>query len=510
MNTLIILLGTVAIVSAVAVFLYKRYQSNQLISNAKHEAGRLVTDADRQSKDILSKADKEAQRLVAQTKRNIEEESRKRQEAARQFENRLMQKEKHIDEREGHITQREAQLEEEHEKVKAIKKKEEAFVNELLFALEKLAGFTREEAEKTLFKLVERDARQRAGKMIKEMEDQARKIANRKAKEIVTDAIQRTAVNHIVPATTSAVHLPDDEMKGRIIGREGRNIRAFEAVTGVDIIIDDTPGTVILSCFDPIRREVARLTLEKLVQDGRIHPARIEEAVEKSKEELHQTVIERGEAAADEVGLQFHPKMIELLGKLYYRTSYGQNVLAHALEAAHIAGIMAEQLGVNVSLAKRGALLHDIGKALDFDHAGTHTQLGEEVCRKYGESEEVINCINAHHEDEEPDTIEAILVTVADALSSSRPGARRESVETYIKRIEKLEKTAKSFEGVDTAYAIQAGREIRVMVRPDVVDDPGAHKLAMDIAKKIETEMDYPGEVKVSVIRETRAVSTAH
>jgi ribonuclease Y len=345
--------------------------------------------------------------------------------------------------------------------------------------------------------------------MIKDMEEQARKIANRRAKEIVTDAIQRTAIDHVSAATTAIVQLTDDEMKGRIIGREGRNIRAFESATGVDVIIDDTPGAVVLSSFDPIRREVAKISLESLVADGRIHPTRVEEAVERAQKQLQEIIREKGEAAADEVGLKFHPKIIELLGKLAYRTSYGQNILAHSLEAAHIAGIMAQELGVNVALAKRGSMLHDIGKAIDFEQQGTHVHLGEEICRKYGESDELINCINAHHEEEEPDTIEAVIVMMADAISSARPGARRESVDAYIKRLEKLETLAGSFEGVEKAYAIQAGREIRVMVKPEEVDDPGAHKLAFDIAKKIESEVDYPGEVKVSVIRQTRAVGVA-
>jgi ribonuclease Y len=298
-------------------------------------------------------------------------------------------------------------------------------------------------------------------------------------------------------------------MKGRIIGREGRNIRTFEAETGVDVIIDDSPGTVILSAFDPIRREIARLAMVKLIEDGRIHPARIEELVAKARRDLQEIIRDHGEHAVDEIGIQLATPLIELLGKLYYRTSYGQNVLAHSLEVAYLAAAMASELGVNPALAKRAGLLHDIGKAIDFEQEGCHAKLGEEICRKYGESPEILNCILAHHEDVPCETIESVLIMVADGISAARPGARKESLDTYLKRLKKLEDMAYSFEGIDKAYAIQAGREVRVLVKPDEVDDPGAHKLAFDLAKKIETEVDYPGEVKISIIRETRAVGVA-
>ncbi|NBV42085.1 ribonuclease Y [bacterium] len=458
---------------------------------------------------MLAKAHADAQDILSKSRINVEEEIKSRRQAVSQIENRVMQKEKHLDQRDQRLTEKEEQLNSETEKVRQLRKKQETLISNLSEKLEQAAGFSSEEAKQILLSNIEREVRQRAGRMIKDIEDQARKVANRKAKEIVTDAIQRTAIDHVTTATTSVVQLPDDEMKGRIIGREGRNIRSFEAHTGVDVIIDDTPGAVILSSFDPIRREIAKLALQKLTVDGRIHPTKIEEAVEKSKKEIQEIIREKGERAADEIGLQFHPKIIELLGKLHYRTSYGQNILAHTLEAAHIAGIMAEELKVNVALAKRGTMLHDIGKAIDFETGGSHDDLGKEICEKYGESEEVINCIMAHHEDEDPDTIEAILVKMADAISAARPGARRESMETYIKRLEKLESLALGFEGVEKAYAIQAGREIRVVVKPDEIDDPSMHKLAFDMAKKIETELDYPGEVKVSLIRETRASSVA-
>lgn len=502
----IILLGG----SGLAV-LYKtrKASADQIVQTAEAKAKQSIDQAAKDTQRILSKANSDAQEIVAKSRGSLDEEVKTRRQAVSQVENRVMQKEKHLDQRDQRITEKEDQLNSEIEKAKQLKKKHETLIQSLSEKLEQAAGFSSEEAKQILLSNVEREVRQRAGRMIKDIEDQARKIANRRAKEIVTDAIQRTAIDHVTSATTSVVQLPDDELKGRIIGREGRNIRAFEAMTGVDVIIDDTPGAVILSSFDPIRREIARLALQKLTSDGRIQPAKIEEAVEKSKKEIQEIIREKGERAADEIGLQFHPKIIELLGKLHYRTSYGQNILAHTLEAAHIAGIMAEELKVNVSLAKRGAMLHDIGKAIDFETGGSHDDLGKEICEKYGESEEVINCIMAHHEDEDPDTIEAILVKMADAISAVRPGARRESMETYVKRLEKLESIAYTFEGVDKAYAIQAGREIRVVVKPDEVDDPAIQKLAFDMAKKIEADLDYPGEVRVSIIRETRASSVA-
>jgi len=508
----LILIAVIALLgSGALVILYKtrKASAEELIENANAKAKQSLDQASRDAQKMIAKAHADAQDIMSKSRNSLDEEIKSRRQSVSQIENRVMQKEKHLDQRDQRISEKEEQLNQEIEKAKSLKKKQEALMESLSEKLEQAAGFSSEEAKQILLSNVEREVRQRAGRMIKDIEDQARKIANRRAKEIVTDAIQRTAIDHVTSATTSVVQLPDDELKGRIIGREGRNIRAFEAITGVDVIIDDTPGAVILSSFDPIRREIARLALQKLTSDGRIQPAKIEDAVEKSKKEIQEIIREKGERAADEIGLQFHPKIIELLGKLHYRTSYGQNILAHTLEAAHIAGIMAEELKVNVSLAKRGAMLHDIGKAIDFETGGSHDDLGKEICEKYGESDEVINCIMAHHEDEDPDTIEAILVKMADAISAVRPGARRESVETYIKRLEKLEALAYSFDGVDKAYAIQAGREIRVVVKPDEVDDPSMQKLAFDMAKKIEADLDYPGEVKVSVIRETRAASVA-
>jgi ribonucrease Y len=508
-QSLIISSGIALICVAVALYIMKRTHSDNKLRSTDDTAKKMLDDAGAKVQSMIAKAHSDAQDLVSSSRRNVESEVQDRRKAIAEVEDRVMKRERYMSEKEQKLNEKDNQLSREIEQAKVLKKKQESIIQELSEKLEKAAGFSKEEAKDILLANVEREVRTRAGVMIKTMEEQAQKIANRRAKEIVTEAIQRTAVDHIIPATTSVVKLPDDEMKGRIIGREGRNIRAFESATGVDVIIDDTPGAVVLSAFDPIRREIATMTMNKLIQDGRIHPTRIEEAVDKSRLELTEIIKERGEKAAEELGLKFHPKILELLGKLYYRTSYGQNMLAHAIECGILASNMADLLGVNRDLATRGAVLHDIGKAIDFEQGGSHVDLGDEICRKYGESEEVINCINAHHEDEEPDTIEAVIVCVADAISSARPGARRESVEKYIKRLEKLEALAHSFEGVDKAYAIQAGREVRVLVRPDEIDDPGSQKLAHDIATRIESELDYPGEVKVSVVRETRAVGIA-
>ncbi len=501
--------GIAGITVLAAFFIARKVSAKNQVQQAEATVKKALEEANIQIKKSAEKARVDADQEIRQSRRNLEEEfSRKRQEIDK-TENRLMEKQRYLDSRDGHISEKEEFLDREVEKVKNLRERHEKGMEELTKTLEKVAGLSQEEAREKLLANVEQQSRKQAGIMIKNIEEQARKVANRKAKEIVLDAIQRTAVDHVVSATTSAVNLPDEDMKGRVIGREGRNIRAFEQVTGVDVIIDDTPGAVILSCFDPIRREVARIAMKHLVTDGRIHPARIEETVEKAREELTGIIREKGEEAAEKLNLTFHPKIIELLGRLHYRTSYGQNILQHAIETSLIAGIMATELGVNVNLAKRGGVLHDIGKALDFEHEGSHVTLGEDICRKYGESEEVINCINAHHEDEEAETVEAVLVTVADAISSVRPGARKESLETYVKRLEKLEALATSYEGVEKAYAIQAGREVRVVVRPEIISDEGVYKLAHDMARKIEMELEYPGEVRVSVIRETRSSDIA-
>lgn len=507
-----IVLGVaLGILSGVATaMIMKRTAVSKSLSTAESIAQTAINKANTSAQELVAQAHRQAESIITQARKNMDSEIQSRQAGVQQLENRLMQKERHLNERESRLDEKEETLNRELERVKVLTKKREELIENLSTTLEQIAGLSKADAEKQLLASVEHETRKRAGAMIKDMEDKARKVASRKAKEIVTQAIQRIGGDYIAAVTTSAVQLPDDEMKGRIIGREGRNIRSFEALTGVDVIIDDTPGAVILSCFDPIRREIAKMALSKLVHDGRIHPTRIEEAVEKAKSELDETIRETGERAIEELGIQMHPKLIEMVGRLKYRTSYGQDMLSHAVETAKIAANIADALGVNIDLAKRGGLLHDIGKAIDFEAEGTHTALGEELCRKYGESDEVINCINAHHEDEEPDTIEAIIVMQADAISSVRPGARRESVEQYVKRLEKLEALAKSYEGVENAFALQAGREIRVMVKPEEVNDTGAHEIAQRIAKQIEAELEYPGEVKVSVIRETRAFGIAH
>ena len=507
--TVMVSISIVLVAAAIIVYIVKKTLSDKKISSAESVASKKIEHANREVLSILKTANQEAQQILSKARKEGDSEIKARRQSIADIENRVIQKEKHLEQRENVLNDKRHFIEKEEEKLKALRKKETDLIVELSSRLEKIAGFTKEEAEKIIMENTEKEMRKKAGKMIKDMESHAKKIANRRAQEIITDAIQRTAVDHVTALTTSTVQLPNEDLKGRVIGKEGRNIRAFEAETGVDVIIDDTPGAVILSAFDPIRREIAKMAMTKLLKDGRIHPTKIEEAVELSRKELHDIIIERGEKAADEVGLQFHPKIIEMLGKLHYRTSYGQNILQHSLESAHIAGIMANTLGVNATLSKRGALLHDIGKAIDFEQEGSHTDLGKEICEKYDESAEVINCIMAHHEDEAPDTIEAILVMMADAMSSVRPGARRESIDSYIKRLEKLELLANSFDGVEKAYAIQAGREVRVVVRPDEIDDAASQKLAFDMAKQIEKELIYPGEVKVSVVRETRAFGLA-
>ncbi|MFY9213865.1 MAG: ribonuclease Y [Tissierellaceae bacterium] len=376
--------------------------------------------------------------------------------------------------------------------------------------LEKLSGLTSEEAKTILLDGVKREISHETAVMIKEMEQQAKLEAEKNAKEIITMAIQRCAADHVAETTVTVVSLPNDEMKGRIIGREGRNIRTLETLTGIDLIIDDTPEAVVLSGFDPIRREIARIALEKLIVDGRIHPARIEEMVDKAKKEVENIIKEEGEQAAFETGIHnLHPEIIKLLGRLRYRTSYGQNVLKHSIEVSHLAGLMASELGADVRLAKRAGLLHDLGKAVDHEVEGPHVDIGVDLARKHRESKEVVHAIAAHHGDIEPTTIEAVLVQAADAISAARPGARRETLEAYIKRLEKLEEIANSIRGVDKSYAIQAGREIRILVKPDEVDESQTVHTAREIVKKIESELDYPGQIKVNVIRETRAIEYA-
>jgi len=421
-----------------------------------------------------------------------------------------LQKEENLDrkiesfeKKEEHLAVRETFLSDSQAKVDALYQKQ-------LGELERLSGLSTEDAKKELLQSVEEEVKHETAMLIKDLEQQAKEEADKKAREIISLAIQRCAADHVAETTVSVVALPNDEMKGRIIGREGRNIRTLETLTGIDLIIDDTPEAVIISGFDPVRREVARVALEKLINDGRIHPSRIEEMVEKAQKEVEQKIKEAGEQATFAVGVHgLHPELIKLLGRLKYRTSYGQNVLNHSVEVAHLAGLMASELGVDVVLAKRAGLLHDIGKAIDHEMEGSHVEIGMEIAKKYRESELVLNAIMAHHGDVEPKSVEAVLVAAADAVSAARPGARRETLESYLKRLTRLEEISESFEGVEKCFAVQAGREIRIMVKPDQIDDATSILLARDIAKKIEAEMEYPGQIKVVIIRETRAVDYA-
>ncbi|MDU7536894.1 MAG: ribonuclease Y, partial [Peptostreptococcaceae bacterium] len=436
--------------------------------------------------------------------------NKERRSDLQKFERRVIQKEEILDKKLQNLEQKETSL---GDKLKNVAKKEEeieAIKTQQLEKLESISGITSDKAKEIILTNAERDVRREMSIMIKEIESQAKEEAEKKSREIIGYAIQKCAADHVAETTVTVVNLPNDEMKGRIIGREGRNIRTLETLTGIDLIIDDTPEAVILSGFDPIRREVARIALEKLIADGRIHPARIEEMVDKARKEVENIIKEYGEQAAFETGVHgLHPELVKLLGRLNYRTSYGQNVLKHSIEVAHIAGIMAAEIGADIRLAKRAGLLHDIGKAVDHEMEGTHVEIGMDLLKRYKESKEVIHAMSTHHGDYEPQTIEAVLVTAADAISAARPGARRETLEAYIRRLEKLEEIANSYEGVDKSFAIQAGREIRIMVKPENVSDEDIHLLARDMTKRIEDELEYPGQIKVSIIRETRAIEYA-
>lgn len=494
-----------------------RLISQGKLANAERESERILNDAKKEAESLKKEKLLEAKDEWFRLKQNLDTETKNRQGELEKLDSKLNSRKLNLDRRDDLLSKREAELKDWDVRIKKRESRVEKLDVELQQSLEeqnrrleKLSGLTSEEAKKILIQNMTEKAKQEAAQMVKEIRDRARQTANREAKEIIIQAIQRTAADHSTETTVSVVNLPGDEMKGRIIGREGRNIRSFEAATGVEVIVDDTPEAVVLSGFDPFRREIARISLERLISDGRIHPARIEEVVTKTTEEMEESLIEEGERALLETGISsLHPELVKLLGKLKYRTSYGQNVLQHAIEVSYLTGIMASNLGLDGNLAKRAGLLHDLGKAIDRYTEGTHTQIGGEVAKKYGEHDIVVNSILSHHEDVEPISPISVLVQAADAISGSRPGARRETLESYIKRLESLENIATSFAGVGKAFAIQAGREIRVMVEHDKLDDAMSETVASDIAEKIQAEMEYPGQIKVTVIREYRAVEYA-
>ena len=510
---IVIIIATILISGIIFIpvgVLIRKKAAESKISSAESEAKRLLENANREAENIKKEEIFKAKEEIMKSRDELDKEIRERRGEVQSQERRLIQKEENLEKRSEMFERKERELEKEEKELDQKKDDIQEIFNRQMQELQRISGLSSEEAKKQLLSELEKQLTNEKAILIKEVETKAKEDANKNAKEILSYAIQKCAADHTSETTVSIVNLPNDDMKGRIIGREGRNIKALETLTGIDLIIDDTPDAVIISGFDPLRREVAKLALEKLIDDGRIHPAKIEEMVEKAKEEIEATIKSEGERATLETGVMgLNPDIVRLIGKLKYRTSYGQNVLNHSIEVSNLARIMAEELGLDSTRARRAGLLHDIGKALDHDMEGTHVELGVEVLRKYKENELVINAVEAHHGDVEPKTLEAVLVQAADAISASRPGARRETLEAYIKILQNLEEIANSFESVDKSFAIQAGREVRIIVKPEKVSDAEMTVLARDIAKKVESDMEYPGQIKVNVIRESRAIEYA-
>ncbi len=511
--TIVIIVATFLISLAIGVLVgmaYRKKIAESKLGSAEQEAKRLVDLAKIEAENLKKEEIIKAKEEIMNSRKELDQEIKERRGEVQKQETRIIQKEESLERRSENFEKKEQDLERRMQEVENQKLEIEKVYDEQLSKLQQIASLTKEEAKNKLLKEVEKDITAEKATMIREAEQKVKDEVNKNAKELLTYAVQKCAADHSQETTVSIVALPSDDMKGRIIGREGRNIKALETLTGIDLIIDDTPEAVVLSGFDPLRREVAKIALEKLIDDGRIHPAKIEEMVEKAKQEVEETIKSEGERAVLESGvIGLHPDLVKLIGKLKYRTSYGQNVLNHSIEVSNLARIMAEELGLDPKIARRAGLLHDIGKALDHDMEGTHVEIGVEILKKYKENPVIINAVEAHHGDVEPQSLEAVLVQAADAISASRPGARRETLEAYIKRLQNLEEIADSFDGVEKSFAIQAGREIRVLVKPDKISDDEMTILARDVSKKVENEMEYPGQIKVNVIRETRVVDYA-
>ena len=489
---------------------YRKKVAESKIQGAENEAKRLLDTAKKEAESLKKEEIIKAKEEIMASRKELDQEIKERRGEVQKQETRLIQKEENLEKRSETFENKEKELDKELQNIEGQKQELEKLYEKEMIELQKIASLTKDEAKQKLLTEMEKEITAEKAALIREQEQKAKETVVKNAKEMLCYAVQKCAADHSQETTVSIVALPNDEMKGRIIGREGRNIKALETLTGIDLIIDDTPEAVVLSGFDPLRREVAKIALEKLIEDGRIHPSKIEEMVEKAKEEVENTIREEGERAVLETGvIGLHPDLVKLIGKLKYRTSYGQNVLNHSIEVSNLARIMAEELGLNPKLARRAGLLHDIGKALDHDMEGTHVEIGVEVLKKYKENSLVLNAVEAHHGDVEPTSLEAVLVQAADAISASRPGARRETLEAYIKRLQNLEEIADSFDGVEKSFAIQAGREVRIIVKPEKISDDKMTILAREVSKKIENEMDYPGQIKVNIIRETRVVDYA-